>query len=89
MPKIINYTTISSVEELRRNRQDLQKEIAIAEKKIRNDYSVFKSSFTLVNLVGSAIRKVYAYAGLYNSAKLAMSLISKILPQPRKLSGDS
>ncbi len=56
--KTINYSNISSVKALRRQRREVSKEIRRTGKKIRNDYSVFVSSFTVISLAGIALRKV-------------------------------
>ncbi len=79
-----DYINISSVEELRQRRKLLATEICKSEKKIRNDYSVFKSSFSILGLASTVIRKVFTYSAAFRSAKMVFSLISGILPQLRK-----
>jgi hypothetical protein len=67
------YAHIRSMAALQAERRYLARDIDFCEKKIRNDYSVFKSSFSFRKLVHSALCRIPLYA-----------FISKILPLLRK-----
>jgi hypothetical protein len=67
------YGYVRSMAALQRERCYMASDIDFCEKKIRNEYSVFKSSFSIRKLVHSALSRVPMYA-----------FISRILPLLRK-----
>jgi hypothetical protein len=67
------YASIRSLPALRAEERRLARELHGYEKKIRNDYSVFKLSFGFRTLIHSALSRIPLYA-----------FISRILPLLRK-----
>jgi hypothetical protein len=83
------YSDIHSLTELRFVRRYLAGEIDRYEKKIRNDYSVFKTSFSVAGSIFSILGKIPRCGVIFNNLTSLYVFISKIAPLLRKHRGDS
>lgn len=78
------YASIRSITELRYERRYINRDISQYEKKILNDYSVFKASFSIASLASAVIKRIPYYDMIAGGAKLVHSFIAKILLSLRR-----